>query len=221
MDCDHVRPLMTAHLGGSETPEEWEGLRHHLRCCPPCRAEAEGLIGTWNALAELPDADAPAGVWERIQSALPAPITRPVRRTPWIAHAATAAIAALVSVAASLLLPYERAVRLCSDGLNRLIPPAALPDPALFFVVGLVYGLVPLGLVALAAARRLTGAGGHPGLGAGLLFAALAFPYVLIACSGLPGTLATALLAGIAAGALAGGPAGVWVGNKFLAPAGA
>ncbi len=219
MDCGQARRLMAAHLAGSDIPDEWQALRHHLRSCPACRGEAAAFLSTWDALAALPELEVPGAAWGRIQATLPTPQVRQAHQTPWLAPATTAAVAVLVSIAASLLLPYERAVRLCSDGLSRLVSPAGLPDPAAFFVVGFLYGLLPLGLVALCAARRLAGAGGYPGLSAGLAFGTLALPYVLIACGGLPAISTAALLSGILAGALAGGPAGLWAGGKFLSPA--
>ncbi len=216
MDCDHARPLMTAHLGGSDTPDEWEALGHHLRSCLGCRAEAESLTQAWNALAAGLEVEPPAAVWERIQAALPAPATRPASQAPWLAPSATAALAVLVSIVASWLLPYERAVSLCSEGLRRLLPSATLPDPAVFFVIGFLYGLLPLGLVVLAGAPRFYHSGGHPGIVAGLVFTLLVLPYIVIVCGGLPAASTVALVAGILVGAFAGGPAGIWAGGRFL-----
>ena len=215
MDCEQARELMVPHLAGSDTREERQGLQHHLQSCPACRAEADALIRTWNALAGLPDADAPAGVWERILARLPAlqPASQPF---PWPAIAGTAIAGLVVSIAASWLLPYERIVSLCADALRRFSGRAALPDPMVFFGVGILYGLFPLGLAALAGARWLLRAGRHPGIGAGLLFGVLVLPYVILACSALPGGFTAALMAGILAGALAGGPVGTWAGAKCL-----
>ena len=216
MDCDQAKHLMPAHLGGIDTPAEWQALRHHLRSCPACQAEAEGFTETWNALATLPDAEVPARVWQRIQSRLPVPVGRAARNIPWAAAAAVLGV--LVSIAASWLLPYERAVRLCSERLRDFFA-APLPDPATAFGVGILYGLLPLGLTTLVAARWLSHTGRHPGICTGLLFGGLVVPYVIIACGGLPALFTAALMAGILAGGLAGGPAGIWAGGKFLRPA--
>ena len=219
MDCSRARELMVPHLAGSAAQAEWESLRQHLRVCASCRAEADGLVQTWNALAALPDDQVPAGVWERIQAQLPVPMRPVAQKYPWAAASATAALAVLVSVAASLLLPYERVAALCSDALRGFLPPSPI-DPAAFFTVGFFYGLLPLGLTALAAARWLAGTGRrHPGLGAAVIFSVLSVPYVIIACSGLPAPVTASLMVGILAGALVGGPAALWAGERFLAPA--
>ncbi len=217
MECEQAQPLMAAHLARQDTPEEWEALGHHLRSCQACGEEAEGLSQTWQALGDLPDADPPAAAWDQIQAGLPAP--QPVRQARWAASVGTAALGLLASIAASWLLPYERAASLCGEALRRIPLLTALPDPAVFFAVGLLYGLLPLGLAALAAARRLSHTGRHSGLLAGLVFGVLGLPYVVIACSGLPAAFTAALGAGILAGALAGGPAGIWAGGRLLLPA--
>jgi hypothetical protein len=211
---------MVPHLAESDTREERQGLRHHLQSCPACRAEADGLIQTWNALGALPDDEVPAGVWDRmIQAQLPVPLKPVAQKYPWAAASAMAAVGVLVSVATSLFLPYERAARLCAEALRGLLA-ASLPDPATFLAVGFLYSLLPLGLAALGGARWLSSAAGHPGLRMGLLFGLIALPYVLIACAGLPVAFTTALVAGTFLGAIAGGGAGLWVGGRFLAPAG-
>ena len=219
MDCRQARELMVPHLAESDTEAEWEGLHQHLRVCASCRVEADGLIQAWNALAALPDDQVPAGVWERIQAHLPVPLKPVAKKFPWAAAGVTAALGALISIATSLLLPYERAAALCSDALRGFLPPSPI-DPAAFFTVGFLYGLLPLGLTALAATRWLAGTGGrHPGLGAAVIFSVLSVPYVIIACSGLPAPFTASLLVGILAGALAGGAAGLWAGERFHAPA--
>ncbi len=216
MDCGQARLGMVAHLSRSEAAEQREALQMHLQACPGCRTEAEALARTWDALGQLADAEVPPEVWERIQAALLS--ARPAPRPPaWPAAAATAALAALLSIAASWLLPYERAVALCSETLRGLLA-ASLPDPAMFFAVGLLYSLLPLGTAAAVAARRLLRGAGHPGLVTGLVFTGFALPYVVIACIGLPVAFTAALMTGILAGALAGGSLGIWAGGRFLTP---
>jgi hypothetical protein len=211
--------MMVTDLSREVTTEERAALRAHLRSCPECTTEAEALARTWGALGSLPEAEVPAGIWERVQAKLPAPAERLAARRPWPAAVVTAGLGILISIAASWALPYERAVSVCSEALRSFPLFAALPDPAVTFVVGILYGLLPLGLAAVVVGCRLSGAGGHPGMGAAVLFGAVAVPYVLIACAGLPASFTAVLTAGILAGALTGGPAGTWAGGKLLAPA--
>ncbi len=204
MDCSEARLLMGPHL----------------HSCPACRAETGALTRTWNALESLPDAEVPARVWDRIRANLPVPGRAP-RPSFWPATAGTAALGLVVSILAAPLLPYERAVALCSEGLRGVLA-TSLPDPAVFFAVGFLYGLLPLGAAALVASCRLPHWAqweGRPGIASGLVFSGLALPYAIIACSGLPVAFIGALVAGIVAGALAGGPGGVWAGGRFLSAA--
>ena len=216
MDCSHVKLLMAADLSRDATTEERETLLVHLRSCPECNTEVEAFARTWEALATLPDAELPENVWGRIQAHLPEP--EPIRRSnAWPATAGAAALGLFASVLASWLLPFERAARICAEGLRGVFD-AALPDPVVFFGVGFLYGLLPLGLAAAALAPRLSRGRGHPGLAVGAAFSVLAIPYAVIACGGLPAVFIAALLAGIVAGALAGGPGGVWAGSKLRMP---
>lgn len=217
MECGQARLAIVADLSQAGAEGQGEALGHHLQACPDCRQEAAALTRTWHALGQLPDAEVPGGIWDRIQAALPSPQPVVAPRV-WPAAVATAALGVLFSIAASWLLPYERAVRLCSEALRGVLA-ASLPDPAVFFVVGLLYGLLPLGLAATAAAPRLVRGSGRPGVVAGLIFTGLALPYVVVACIGLPAAFTAALLAGILAGALAGGPAGLWAGGRLCAAA--
>lgn len=216
MDCGQARLVMVAHLSRSEAAEQGEALQLHLQACPGCGTEAEALARTWDALGQLSDAEVPPGVWDRIQATLPSARRAPCP-TAWPAAAGTAALGLLLSIAASRLLPYERAVALCSETLRGLLA-ASPPDPAMFFAVGLLYSLVPLGTAAAVAARRLLRGPGHPGLVTGVVFTGLALPYVVIACLGLPVAFTAALMTGILAGALAGGSLGIWAGGRFLTP---
>ena len=173
MDCSEARLLMGPQLGGRDTPEEREALRHHLHSCPACQAETDALTRTWNALESLPDAEVPARVWDRIQANLPVPGRAP-RPSFWPATAGTAALGLMVSILAAWLLPYERAVALCSEGLRGVLA-TSLPDPAVFFAVGFLYGLLPLGAAALVASCRLPHWAqweGRPGIASGLVISA-------------------------------------------------
>src|SRR5574337_1155633 len=98
---------MVVHLSRSEAGEEREALQLHLQACAGCRTEAQALGRTWDALGQLPDAEVPPGVWDRIQAALPSTRLAP-RPTAWLATAGTAALGLLLSIGASWLLPYER-----------------------------------------------------------------------------------------------------------------
>ena len=216
MECNEAHLVLTARLAGGDSVQEWEAVQDHLRFCTACRADADALARTWDLLGALPDSPVPHAAWKRIEVRLPAP--RPADRArSWAAAAGAAALAALISVTGAWLLPYERAVRLCSETLRDLIA-TSIPDPAVFFTVGFLYALLPLAFATLATAGWLVRAGTYPGLRAGILSGILLLPYVVVACADLALAQATALLAGILAGAVAGGSAGVWAGSRLVAP---
>jgi len=62
MRCEEIHPHLADHLAGTLLPDVAEQVAEHLRTCPACAAEIEGLDETWQLLGTIPthEADAPA-----------------------------------------------------------------------------------------------------------------------------------------------------------------
>lgn len=217
MQCPDAQAQMTAYLARELTPVEEVPLEAHVSACERCEAELAAFRMTWEALGAIPSLAVGPSLDAAILSRLEWEATgaRSFGWRPGLAVGA-ALVAALLSIGNSLLLPYERAFELCRAALQALIPLASMPDSLAFFVAGMFYGLIPLFFVAALAARWRGGLAMPHGAVASAAFAVILTPYVLIACSRLPGLFAAAVLGGVVAGAMVGGPGGWWLGRRAL-----
>jgi anti-sigma factor RsiW len=220
MQCQDAQALMTAYLGDEVVPVERREFEGHLAACACCREELASFRESWERLGRWPvpamDSRIERDFLARVEheAATLGPRLRPV------ATALVAVAAVLLSIAASVFLPYERAFQLCREALRGFSAFAGLPDSAVFFVAGVLYGVIPLLLVALVSARLMGGAGAlWHGTVTGVAFALLMTPYVLIVCSALPGVFTAAILGGIALGGLSGSAGGLWLGSRAWRPA--
>lgn len=220
MQCQDAQALMTAYLSDEVVSIERREFEEHFTTCACCREELASFRESWERLGQWPvpamDSRIERDLLARVEqeAATLGPRLRPV------ATALAAVAAVLLSIAASVFLPYERAFQLCREGLKGFSVFAGLPDSTLFFIAGIFYGVIPLLLVGLVSARLMGGAGaGLNGTATGVAFALLMAPYVLIVCSALPGAFTAAILGGIALGGLSGSAGGLWLGSRARRPA--
>jgi hypothetical protein len=220
MQCQDTQALMTAYLGDDVVPVERREFEGHLAACDCCRGELAAFRATWDRLGQWPvpamDPRIERDILARVEqeAATLGGQFRPVATT----LAAVAAV--LLSIVASAFLPYERTFQLCREALRGFSAFAGLPDSAVFFVAGVLYGLIPLLLVGLVSARLMGGAGAlWHGAATSVAFALLMTPYVLLVCSALPGLFTVAILAGIGLGGLSGSAGGLWLGSRAFRPA--
>ncbi len=220
MQCRDAQALMTASLVGEVHPEERREFEGHVAACPSCQEELTSLRQVWDRLGQWP---IPA-LEPRLEHDLLARVGREVAtrrpRLGLVPATAAALVAALLSIGASVVLPYERAFELCRQRLQGIGVLAGLPDSSLFFLASLFYGVIPL-LLAGVMLVRVTG-GGAPlsqGMTTGAVFALFMTPYVLFVCSALPGALIAAILAGVGLGGLFGALGGCWLGARRWRPA--
>lgn len=101
--CDEYVELISAGLDGALTPEEAARLDAHLQVCPACRTLKTELETVRAALLDLPTAEPPAGLTQRIMDAVAAdnvvPFAPPVKkksRSHWQKWAAAAAVFAVM-----------------------------------------------------------------------------------------------------------------------------
>lgn len=210
MDCKSAREWMAMSL--AEESSEAETLRIHLSQCPCCRAECEAWGRTWLLLGTWGDKEVPA----RLDRVVLAEVGAPAEiRGSWLRRLASgrawaAAVGATVlTIAASLLVPYEASLRIC----GRALADAGLVIPALplAFLVGLPYAVVPL--LVVAALWLYLGRNGQKmqGFTVGQAFAVMMVPYILFACGDLEVIVIAGILLGTVTGALGGGAASQWL----------
>ncbi|MFN3477018.1 MAG: anti-sigma factor family protein [Candidatus Methylomirabilales bacterium] len=222
MRCKEARLLLSAYVAQELTVREREELEEHLQGCLVCQEELEAYRRTWAALGIWEDVPPRPGLREELLARIGGEVvpSAPPRRERWSVRPLLwpALLAALLSVAASLFLPYERIIELCrlslrSSGLE-------LPEGGVYFLAGTLYGLLPLLLVGLLMGRGTPGRPPFQGLAAGCLFALAILPYALVQCSTFGVGLALSLIGGMAAGAIGGSLGGFWLASKGLALSG-
>jgi hypothetical protein len=54
MRCEEIHAQLADHLAGTLLPDAADAVADHLRTCPSCAAEVEGLNDTWQQLGRLP-----------------------------------------------------------------------------------------------------------------------------------------------------------------------
>ena len=83
MNCDDVRPQLTAYLDGDQDPDRGTLIRGHLRSCDACRKAAGQEAVLRDGLRDLPTVDAPSGMWANIQAQLAAAEVAESKRPAW------------------------------------------------------------------------------------------------------------------------------------------
>lgn len=124
MNCEGVRPLLSAYIDQELSPGELLRVEQHLRRCPACAAEVDALRQTVALVASLDAVEVPATFHAQLHQRLllqEPPLSRAsrtgrgrARLYDWRRWAIPAAAAAALVIGAA--------------GLNRLSPPAAQPE---------------------------------------------------------------------------------------------
>lgn len=220
MNCEGIKNLMTSYLAGELSQSESVTVETHVSQCRGCGNELATLRRVWNLMGEWEDREAAAYLESTVLGRIRAePQSQPV--PSWLGDGITqilfsALIASLLSIVGSVLLGYGKAVRLSKLGLQELGILAYLPDSTIFFIVGCLYGLLPLLVVGLTLARIADGGGLRLGLWVVALFLLITLPYVVIECRTFAVAFTLSLIGGLAVGAFSGSAAGLYLGNRWL-----
>ena len=70
MNCDDVKPQLTAYLDGELEDDRGSAVRGHLRECEACRAASEDEAALRDGLRALPSLDVPSTLWAGVQRQL-------------------------------------------------------------------------------------------------------------------------------------------------------
>lgn len=128
-----VEDLLGAYALDALEPDETIAVDDHLRDCPRCRAEVATFRET-AALLAYGGAEAPPGIWEKIQASLEEAPPRlelarvvPIKRSRW--ETAGARVAAMAAVVIAIAALGVTAVRSRDTGCDNPVSCAAA-DPA-------------------------------------------------------------------------------------------
>lgn len=109
MNCGRVNRLLSAYMDGELSGEEMMAVRSHIRSCPACENELEGLRALKGVIGQLQRVQPDAGLEARLLAALPpAPVPLGEQISAWVrthltgrmqpAAAAVACCAALLAI---------------------------------------------------------------------------------------------------------------------------
>ncbi|HWP59797.1 MAG TPA: hypothetical protein VNL14_18035 [Candidatus Acidoferrales bacterium] len=126
----------------------------------------------------------------------------------------SALIASLLSIGSSIVLDYGSAAEFFKFALQQLDISLYPRDSAIFFIVGCLYGLLPLAFVGLLFGRLAGAQGVRRGLWVVAIFLLITLPYVVVECRTFAFNLALSLITGLTLGAVSGGVAGCYLANR-------
>ncbi len=114
-----------------------------------------------------------------------------------------------------LLFPYDKIINLCETNILKGGLLAFFPKGLIYFILGLLYGLVPISISGICFSKNM---GENPltkGLVAGAIFATFLVPFFIVQCPEFASGLIFIMALGIIAGSLSGGTGIFWVLNRI------
>lgn len=215
MGCDNIRTNIPLLLAEELSPDECHKLLNHMEGCIGCRQEMEELRKAWELMDHWSIEEPSPGVKYRLMAA--ARVELQGVHVPWWANLwrsfifPTVVGALGLSMIIYLLFPYDKVISLCETNILNGGLLASLPKGLVYFVLGLLYGLVPLSISGIFFSKC---AGENPmarGLGAGSIFAAFLVPFFIVQCPEFASGLISIMALGIIAGSLSGITGTLWV----------
>lgn len=204
MNCRRARKLLMDKLATGLAPTERDALEGHLSTCQACRAEAEGLGETWQALGSLEFSSPPPMVKAELFQAIEAEREKENRVLLALRRLLPASLAAgLASVAFALLFPYQAMAELCYAWLSPLLGKSAWPINPFFLLIGVVYSAMPLCLACGLLSDRVVPSPARSAALVGGVFLLVVLPYVVWECRSLDATARAGLVTGFVTGTLA------------------
>jgi len=100
LNCSQVQSLLADYSVGGVGRRRRGQIRAHLRTCPDCSRELQILLASADLLKELPDADPPDDLWDRVLADITAlePATPPRRSlVPTVGLATAGVLAAMLA----------------------------------------------------------------------------------------------------------------------------
>jgi len=218
MDCEKIKTYIPGLLTGELASDENKELLKHMEGCTQCRQEMEELEETWRILGRW-EIDKPSAT---VKPRLMATVREELRsvHVPWWASVPRSFIFQTVvgamglSLIIFLLFPYDTIIDACETNILNAGFLATFPRALIYFVFGLIYGLVPIFISGIYFSKKAEEKPLINGLGAGIIFAAFQVPFFIVQCPEFATGLVFTMGLGIVAGALSGGTGTLWAFNK-------
>ncbi len=215
MGCENIRTNIPLLLAEELSPDECNQLLNHMEGCTQCRQAMEELGKTWKLMDRWKIEEPSPRVKSRLMAA--ARIELQGVHVPWWENLRRSFIFPTVvgalglSLIIYLIFPYDRVINLCETNILNGGLLAFFPKGLVYFVLGLLYGLVPLSISGISFSKCV---GENPmieGLRAGSIFAAFLVPFFIVQCPEFASGLIFIMALGIIAGSLSGVTGTLWV----------
>ena len=218
MSCKDIKIDIPLVLANELPPDQKRDMLRHIEECVQCHEEMEEFKKTWKLMDR----------WEikepsvRIESGLMAAAREELRAaniplwvTIWKSFAFQTVVGAIAfSMIIHFILPYDKIINLCETNILKGAFLANFPEDLIFFVLGLLYGLVTVSISGLFFSRTFEGNPMLKGLGIGSIFCAFLVPFFILQCPEFSLGLIFVMVLGMIAGAISGGTGTLWVLNR-------
>jgi len=224
VSCQDIE-LRLIELLREDLPED---LLAHLKSCPRCKEKREQWVQLWSFMGGWEESKPSVEVTESILSQIRGDLRREaearVGLSWWTSGFGvvliSALVASLLSIGGSIVFHYGNAVELLKFALQQLEITAHLPVRTIFFVVGCLYGLLPLLLVGLIFGQLADGHRLRLSLWVVAIFLLVTLPYTVVECRTFALSFTLSIIAGLTVGAVSGSVAGFYLPSRRTMVAG-
>lgn len=218
MSCERTKTNIPLLLAGELFPDERKEMLRHLEVCPHCRQEIEEMERTWNLMDRWKTEDPSPALKGRVMATVREELESV--HVPWWSTLGRSLIfqtvvgALAFSTIIYLIFPYDRMINLCETNILKGSFLAYFPKGLVYFVLGLLYGLIPMCVSGICFSRPFDGSPLIKGLGAGSIFAAFLVPFFFVQCPQFASGMVFIMTLGMVAGCVTGGTGTLWVLSK-------
>lgn len=218
LSCEDLE-LRLMELLGEDLPED---LLAHLRSCPRCKEKREQWVRLWSLMGGWEESKPSIEVTEAILSQIRGDLRREAEAGAglgWWASGfgvvlVSALVASLLSIGSSAVFHYGNAVEVFKFALQQLEISAYLPDGTIYFLVGCLYGLLPLAIVGLIFGRLADGHRLRLSFWVVAIFLIGTLPYTVVECRTFALSFTLSIIAGLMVGAVSGSVAGFYLPSR-------
>jgi hypothetical protein len=218
VSCQDIE-LRLIELLREDLPED---LLAHLNSCPRCKEKREQWVQLWSFMGGWEEIKPSVEVTESILSQIRGDLRSEAEASAspgWLTSGfgvvlISALVASLLSIGGSIVFHYGNAVELLKFALQQLEISAHLSAGTIFFLVGCLYGLLPLAIVGLIFGRLADGHRLRLSFWVVAIFLLVTLPYTVVECRTFALSFTLSIIAGLTVGAVSGGLAGFYLPSR-------
>ena len=214
MSCENIKTNILSFLTDELSSDEHKEILPHLEGCTQCRMEMEELEKNWKFIDRWEIEEPSARIKSRLMTAVSKELQE-VQIPWWVSFKRSSIFQTVLgalgfSLIAYLILPYDQAIDLCEINISNAGLLAFFPRGLIYFVLGLLYGLVPVSISGICFLKSVEENPLIKGLGIGSIFAAFLVSFFIMQCPEFASGLIFIMALGIIVGSLSGGMGTLW-----------